>query len=271
MQEESRHVPAADQVGILTSAVLLVYVLTKIISAPQFTLSLQIPGFYFAFPLTLGTVMTFLAAGLTATGMDWLVRSHPALGHQRTIEHWMLPTTTSFVIGITLAILPNNSIWWIAFGASAILMVFVFLAEYAVVDPAAPNYAIARAGLTALSYALFLILITALRFTGARLVFVIPALFLTSSLIALRILHLDGSDRWDFPWAAGIGLICTQIGAGLHYWPLTALQFGLAVTGLLYALTAFSTNVTEGVPIQRAALEPGIILTLAWGTVIFLR
>jgi len=118
---------------------------------------------------------------------------------------------------------------------------------------------------------LFLILVIFLRLAGARLILLIPVLFLSGGLIALRILHLDGIDRWDFPWATGIGLVCAQIGAGLHYWPLAPLQVGLALTGALYALTAFSANVTEGLPLRRAALEPGLILALTWGAAIFLR
>ncbi|HEY2980384.1 MAG TPA: hypothetical protein VGJ22_04315 [Anaerolineales bacterium] len=260
----------ADRMGVLTATVLLTYALTRIVQSPEFRLSVQLPGFYFAFPFTLGTVMTLLAAGLTATGMDWLLRAHPSLQGKPTVEHWMLPTLTTFVIGASLSILPNGNVWWLAFMLGALLLVLVFLAEYVVVDPAAPNYSIARAGLTALAYALFLIFVTALHFAGARLFLLIPALFISAALVALRILHLDGADRWDFPWAAGIGLICAQIGAGLHYWPVTPLQWGLAVTGPLYALTMLCASLTEGAPARRAALGPGIVLLLTWGAAIFL-
>ena len=129
----------------------------------------------------------------------------------------------------------------------------------------------ARAGLTALAYALFLILVTSLRFSGARMFLLVPVIFIVAALISLRILHLDGTDRWDFPWAIGIGIVCAQIGAGLHYWPLTPIQFGLALTGPLYALTMLSASLTENIPVRRAALGPAIIVGLAWVSVIFLR
>jgi hypothetical protein len=96
-------------------------------------------------------------------------------------------------------------------------------------------------------------------------------LLLAAGLISLRILHLDGTDRWDFPWAIGIGIISVQLGAGLHYWPLTPIQYGLALTGPLYALTMLSANITEGIPIRLATTTPSIILTLTWVTAIFLR
>jgi hypothetical protein len=270
MNDRSRSLPDADRLGVLTATVLLTYALTRIVQSPEFRLSVQLPGFYFAFPLTLGTVMSLLAAGLTATGMDWLLHTHPALRGKPTVEHWMLPTLTTFVIGTPLAILPDGNIWWLAFMIGAFLLMLVFLAEYVVVDPSAPNYSIARAGLTALSYALFLILMTALQFTGARLFLLIPALFVSAGLVALRILHLDGADRWDFPWAAGIGLVCAQIGAGLHYWPMTPLQWGMAVTGPLYALTMLCAGLTEGTPLRQAAVGPGLVLLAAWGVAVFL-
>ena len=270
MIDRPRSLPDADRLGVLTATVLLTYAMTRIVQAPEFQLSVQLHGFFFALPITVGTVMTLLAAGLTATGMDWLLRSHPGLRSRPTVEHWMLPTLTTFVIGAPLSILPNSTVWWLAFTIGAALLILVFLAEYVVVDPAAPNYAIARAGLTALSYALFLILVTALQFAGARLFLLIPALFVSAGLVALRILHLDGADRWDFPWAAGIGLVCAQIGAGLHYWPMSPLQWGLAVTGPLYALTLLCANLAEEASLRRAGAGPVLVLAVAWGAAVFL-
>jgi len=270
MQENRSYLPSADRVGVLIASVLLTFALTRLIQSPRFTLTITLPGFYFAYPLTLGTAMTILAAALTATGMDWLTRSHPALGKKPNIEHLLLPTLTTFVIGAPLAILGGAG-WWVGFALGAFILLIVFQAEYITVDPSAPVYGIARAGLTALAYALFLILITSLRFSGMRMFLLIPIIFITAALICVRILHLDGTDRWDFPWAIGIGIVCAQIGAGLHYWPLTTIQFGLALTGPLYALTILSVNLMENMPLRRAALSPAIIIGLAWGSVIFLR
>lgn len=271
MEENRSYLPSADRVGVLIASVLLAFALTRLIQSPQFTLTVALPGFYFAYPLTLGTIMTILAAALTATGMDWLTRDHPTLGKKSNIEHLMLPTLTTFVIGAPLALLPNGSTWLIGFAFGALVLMIVFLAEYITINPSAPSYAIARAGLTALAYALFLILVSSIRFSGVRMFLLVPIIFIAASLISLRILHLDGTDRWDFPWAIGIGIVCAQISAGLHYWPLTPLQFGLALTGPLYALTMLSVNLTENIPLRRASLGPLIIIGLAWASAIFLR
>jgi hypothetical protein len=271
MQENRSYLPSADRVGVLIASVLLTFALTRLIQSPRYTLTLALPGFYFAYPITLGSVMAVLAAALSATGMNWLTREHPVLGKKSNIEHIMLPTLTTFVISAPLILLPNGMAWWISFSFAAFLLIIIFLAEYITIDPSAPTYGFARAGLTALAYALFLILATSLRLSGARMFLLVPAIFIVAALISLRILHLDGTDRWDFPWAIGIGIVCAQVGAGLHYWPLTPIQFGLALTGPLYALTMLSISVAEEIPLRRAAVVPAIVVGLAWASAIFLR
>ncbi len=278
MQAESTSVPGrpsslpdANQVGVVAAVVLLCYALTHLVNAPGITLAVQLPGFYFAYPLTLGTALTLIAAGLTASGMDWLLHSHPGMRTQRTVEHWMLPTLTAFVIGALLNILPEGTAWWVGFAVSAALLVAVLVAEYVALDPAAPGYPLASAGLIALSYALFLLLMIALRLGGARLFLVLPTVFLAAGLVALRTLHLRLGPQWEFPWAFGIGLICAQLGAGLHYWPLTPLQFGLVLLSPLYALTSLAVQLGEDVPMRSAWPEPALILAGLWVAAFLVR
>lgn len=271
MQEKRSYLPDADRLGVLIASVLLTYALARLIQIPRYTLTLTLPGFYFALPLTLSTAMTILAAGLTATGMDWLMRGHPLLVGKVTLEYLLLPTLTAFILGVLLTLFPEGVAWWAGFGIGTFLLVSIFLAEYIVVELSAPYYALARAGLTAVSYSLFLILVTALRFSSGRMFVLVPAIFIVAGLISLRILHLDGTDRWDIPWALGIGLVCAQVGAGLHYWPLTPIQFGLVLTGPLYALSTLSINLADNIPVRRAAIGPGLIVAFAWGAAVFLR
>lgn len=266
----AKHTSVTDRIGMLTASVLLAFALTRLIQSPRFILSLDLPGFYFELPLTLSTVMTFIAAGLTAAGVDWLIREHPHFAKKSTRENILLPTLTTFILGAALSVLFQSPNWWLGFLFGAIVLGIVFAAEYITINPSASAYAFARASLTALAYALFLILVTSLRYSGVRLFLLIPAVFCVAGLISLRILHLDGTDRWDFPWAIGIGIICAQVGAGLHYWLLNPVQFGLALTGPLYALTVLSANLTENIPLRRAAVSPLIILITAWLVTIFL-
>ncbi len=271
MQETRSQLPSSDRMGILIASVLLTFALSRFIQSPGLTLSLSLPGFYYAFPVTIGSFMTLFAAALTAAGMDWLTRDHPAAANKRSnLEHLLLPTLTAFVMGTPLSLLSESSAWNWGFLLGAVLLSAVCIAEYVSLDPSTPSYGFARAGLTAVAYALFLVLLTSLRFSGARMILVTPYIFIVAGLIGLRILHLDGEDRWDFPWAVGIGLVCAQIGAGLHYWPLSPVQFGLAITGPLYGLTLLSANLAENIPLRRAAVGPILTVVVAWAAAILL-
>jgi ABC-type multidrug transport system fused ATPase/permease subunit len=269
--DERKYLPDSNRVGLLTSTVLLAFALTRIIQAPGFDVELQLPGFLLTLPLNISTAMSLLTAGLTATGMDWLLRGHPSLNGRNTIEWWVLPTLTAFVISVPLTVLPDGAAWWIGFALTGTFLFFVFLAEYIVVDPGAPFYATSMAGLTAISYTLFFILAVAVRYSDARLFLVAPGLFIATTLASLRIMHLRLSGRWEFAWALGIAFICVQIASGLHYWPLSPVQFGLMLTGPLYALTNLAINLSEDLPTRRAALEPAIVTALCWGLAIFIR
>src|SRR5215213_10542364 len=112
---EQRYLPDADRVGMLISTVLLAFALTHLIQAPEFNIEVQLPGFFFLLPLNLSTAMSLLTAAVTATGMDWLLRGHPSLQGRPTYQWWLLPTLTTFVIGVPLSILPSGAAWWVSF------------------------------------------------------------------------------------------------------------------------------------------------------------
>src|SRR5258706_832499 len=130
MQENRSYLPSADRVGVLIASILLTYALTRIVQSPHFTLTVTLPGFYFAYPLTLGTAMTVFAAALAATGMDWLTRDHPSLGKKPNIEHLLFPTLTTFVIGGPLGILPDGAVWGLGVTFCGLLLLGLFLADY---------------------------------------------------------------------------------------------------------------------------------------------
>jgi len=262
--------PDLGRISVLTSAVLLAFALTRLLPATAVDLRLTLGEFYLVYPLNLTNVLTFFAAGLTATGMDWLLRGHPALGGKRTVEHWLLPMLTTLVIGVPLGLLPNGAAWWGTFAIGGVVLVVVFLAEYVAMDSAVPSYAVSTVLLTALSFAIYLILATALAATGPRLVLLLPSVIVVSGLVALRALHLRLHGRWEFLWALGIALVSAQFAAALHYWPVTPIQFGLGLLGPLYALTSLAGNLEEKTSLRRAMTEPLFVLFLAWGAAVVL-
>jgi hypothetical protein len=268
---EKRYLPDPTRVSILTAIVLLAFALTRLVSAPPLQLTIPLAGVYVTLSFNLNTMIVLLAAGLTAAGMDWLLRTHPSLEKGETREHWLLPTLTVLVIGIALYTLPQTIIWWLGFGLGAAILLLVFFAEFVVVDPIDSRYPFATAVLTVLAFIIFLILAVALKATNVRLFLLAPALFVGGGLVALRTLHLRLNERWELTWAIGIGLVTIQLGAALYYMPLTPVRFGLGLLGPVYALTSLAVSLAEGIPPRQAILEPAVMLVLLCGLMIWFR
>ncbi len=268
---ENRHLPDPSRISVLMAVILLAFALTRVLNVPEGNISVPVFGVLLTVPFGIDTAIAALAAALTAAGMEWLLRTHPSLQPGETREHWLLPTLTVLALGVVLNSLPGGVNWWLGFGLGALLLVLVFIAEYIVVDHTDLHYPLAAAGLTVLAFAIFLILAIALKASGSRLFLVAPALFLGGFLVSLRTLHLRLSERWEANWALGIGLVGMQLGAALHYWPLTPVQYGLALLAPAYALTLLAVSLADRVPFRQAVAEPAVMLALLWGFLFWFR
>jgi hypothetical protein len=263
--------PNPDRLSVLVATILLAYALAVFIDLPERQVTLRLLGFSLSLELNAQTLMALLVAGLTATGAQWLLRDHPKMSGKRSLEHWLLPALTAWVISLPLFQLPVGLGWWIGFSLGGLLLVLVLLAEYIVVDPEDIRQPPAAAGLTAISFALYLVLAAALRFAGSRLLFLLIALTLAVSLVSLRTLRLRLHDYWAFIETGVIALVTAQLASALHFWPLSPVSFGLILLGPAYALTNFMGNLAEGQTVRQATLEPIAVLILVWVTAIWIR
>lgn len=259
----SRSLPDLDKLSILAATILLAYALARQVDLPSQQINLQLPGFFFQLVFNAHTLTALLVAGLTATGIDWLLREHPRLGRSSTYEHWLVPALTALVISLPLFDLPINLTWWLGLGLGGGLLILVIVAEYIVVDPDDLRQPLAASGLTAVSFALFLALLVALRFEGLRLFRFIPAVAIGAWLVSLRSLRLQ-LNRWVIIESGIVALLISQWAAALHYWPLTPVAYGLVILGPTYALTRLAGELIEGKPIRQVILEPMLVLGLIW-------
>jgi hypothetical protein len=262
--QEHRHLPDSNRLSVLTAVILLAYALTRLIALPPFGIQASLLGVEMAFQISSSAVVSFLVAGLTATGMDWLLRSHPHLEKKNTLEYWIRPALTAWIIGISIFSLSDSTLWWLAFLVGGVFLVLICVAEYVAVDPDDSRYGLAVASLTGLSFVLLLVLITALRAVGMRLIVFLPPMFLAVWLVSMRTLHLRLGGRWEFYWSLGIAFVVVQLAAPLHYWQISPLQFGLLLLGPAYALTSLAANLSEAQPFRRAMTEPLIALAIVW-------
>jgi hypothetical protein len=245
---------------MLAAIILLAYAITPFVDLPGRDLSIELPGFFLSVEINIRTLVAFLVACLTASGADWLLRDHPAIGEKTTIQHWVLPSLTAWVLGLSLFQLPFGVMWWAVFAIGGILLMLVMIAEYIVVDPQDIRYAPASAGLIAVSFALFLTLTIVLHSAGTRLFLILPALMLAGGLVSLRTLRLRSLSGLNILGALVTVLILGQCAAAFHYWPLNSISYGLAILGPTYAMTTLLSGLDEGKSLRQALLEPVLVL-----------
>ena len=268
----NRYLPDINRISVLTATVLLAFALTRLLETTTYLVGFQVFGLLIRFDMDLRIIIILLASGLTATGMDWLLKSHPLIDKkERTLEHWLVPMLMALVLGMPLYLLRMNPLWWAGFGIGGFLLVLVFWAEFIVVSPGDLSYPTAVVVLTVLSFALYLILAMILRYSGARLFFLLPVIFIATFLVSVRTLNLRLGGRWEIAWGLGVALVGVQLAAGLHYLPITPIYYGVILLAVLYGLTTLIASLLEGIPLRRAAVEPGIMLVLLLVLGIWLR
>lgn len=263
--------PNIDTLSVLAAMIVLAYTLGRFIDLPSWQISRQLPGLYIEFNINVEMLTSLLVAGMTAAGANWLMRSHPAVKGKHSLEHVILPALTALVIGIPLSGVPVGLGWWVGLISGAFILVLVLIAEYIAVDPQDIRLPYATAALSAVSFALFLILAGALRAGGVRLLYNTPALVLASWLVSLRVTNLRLHGEWTVYESAIIAFVMGQITAAFNYWPLTPITFGLLLLGPSYALISLFCNLIEEKPFRRAIFEPIISLLIAWGAALIIR
>ena len=261
--QSSRNLPDFEQLSILVATVLLAYATARFVDLPPRIWPLQFLGVLLPIPINANTVIVIILAALAATGTDWLLRSHPRLGAENTRSHWLLPAMTALVIAVPLNSLPIGFLWWAGFFSGGLLLVLTLIAEYITVDSEDERFLPAAAGLTALSYALFLILAISLGSIKPRLYIVLPPIGLAAALVSLRAIHLR-LNEWQWPQALAVGLMASQLAAPLHYLPIAPIAYGLILLGPVYAVTSFTINHSQGQSVRQATIEPSIVGILLW-------
>ncbi len=250
---------------------LLAYALTRFIDLPLSSLALQLPGLFISLEINLRTLVSFLVAGLAAVGAAWLIQEHPAAGSHFQVEHYLIPTLTAWVIGAPLYQLPLGILWWSGFILGGLILTLVLIAEYIVVDANDARQPLASAGLTVVSFTLYLILAASLRYANVRLFLILPALTLAAGAICLRTLHLRLHGKWALLQTGIVMLLIGQLIAALHYWPIPPVSYALALVGATYSLTNLLGSLSDHRVLREAWIEPAVILGIFWASALLVR
>ena len=195
--QSSRHLPSSDRLSVLAATILIAYTISSFIRLPTREITFQIPAIAaFSVEINIHTIISILVAGITAAGTSLLIREHPKYNEQPTFQHWLLPALTALVIGIPLSQRNPGEFWWLGVGLSGGALILVLIAEYIVVDPEDIRYSLATVGLTAVSFALFLLLAITMKTSDFRLFIILPTISFAIGLTSLRTLYLRSRGTW---------------------------------------------------------------------------
>lgn len=261
--EEHKHLPSLDRISIVSAAVLMAFALVPVVGNAISSLKFSLLGIAFEFPTNYASLISFAAAALAAAGTDWLLQSHPHKGMGSRINHWVLPGLTAWAIGVPLSRLTISGGWWIVFGLGSVLLILVMVSEYVSLDMADIRYMPATLGLTAVAFALFLIVTVAVRGVGLRLYLMVLMIVPLTFLITLKTLYMRLEGTWLYVWSVVIAVVVGQIAFALHYLPLSPLRFGLVLTGVVYALVSVAGGLEERLDRSKLWIEPAIAIALA--------
>lgn len=260
-----RNFPDRDRLSVLIAVILLAFALTHLVQIPVWEIAIAIPGFYLPISISIQNGVQIIVAVLAATGADWLFHDHPALSGRSTISYWILPSLTSFGVGLLLNEMPFNILWWFGLLLGGTVLALVLVAEYISIDTQDVRQPFAAAVLISVSFALLLILAIGLHIQNLRLFFLVPAVFGSSWLVSIRSLHLRMKGEWAVYESAIIALIVCQLAAALIYWPLPPISFGMLLLGPTYALNSLIIGLIDEKPMPQLVREPVIALLLSIG------
>ena len=243
-----KSLPDINRFSIVAAAIMLAFALTNLVSFPKKLISFFVFGILIEFSVDYSTIITALTVVLAAAGVEWLIQSHPDRKIDQSfwtrVQHWIIPVFTALVVGVALTSITEGVFWWGVFGLGSLLMMAVFVAEYNLASLDDIHHPLAVVGLTGLSFALFLLLAVAVYSANLRLYLQLPLLSLGAFMTISRTLYLRLRE-WHLIWILVCSLIVSEVVVGLHYLPLSPIQFGLLLVGVAYALTSIVSAIKE--------------------------
>lgn len=253
-----------NRFSVVVATILLAYAIAQFIQIPSQNTPLVIGGIIIPLSFNYSTLVTLAVAGMTASGTDWILRDSPYLGDRSTIPHLLLPALLAWVLNVTLNNMVESPFRWGMLIVGGIFLFFVIWSEYNSLFPEDFRQPISTALLTALSYAILLVLSVSLESSNQRLIISIPAIALGSVTMSMRVLQMRLSEQWPVLPAIGCMLITSQMAAALHYLPITPLSYGLVILGTLFVVVNFILNIANKASLRRSGFEAVISILIIW-------
>ena len=224
-------------------------------------------GFILNLQLDVYTLLIGFLTILALAGTIWVLQAYPKTQGEKQ-DFWqllpqcILPIMSVFVFSFALRGMERNNVWWVVYAMGSVLFGIILAAEFYAQEINTVHHPLTTIGLIGLSHALFLILAVVAKTIPLRIYVIFPLVFLASGFTALRTIYLRLRGGWRLDYALAIALISGQIAIGLHYFFLNPVQYGLLLTGALYALISLACGFIQRLTRSDLIIEPALMLGL---------
>ncbi|MFZ3070096.1 MAG: hypothetical protein WA110_03115 [Anaerolineaceae bacterium] len=275
---ENKPLTALNRLSIVIALVTLALGFTYIIPTASNPSMTNLLGFLINVNIDVYSFVPVFISILAFAGTLWVLKSNPfVIESKATVlqltANVMLPVFSVLVLSITLREMSRNEVWWVVYILGAFLFGLVVIAEYTVLDISKTQHPLATIGLIGLSHALFLILTIVLKTSNMRLYLVLPVLLLACAFVSVRTINLRLNGSGNSEYVVLVCLIIVQLAIAFYYLFLNPIQYGLLLTGVLYAILSFACGLITKLPKRDLLTEPLVmaVITLAMVVIVGLN
>lgn len=204
----------------------------------------QINLFGITFNISFFSFIPLILALLAAVGAIWVFVTHPSLEDKdksflELLPHLMLPFIATLILAIVLRQSARSQIWWVVLLAGYLILVILLRAEFVLIEEEGVNQLFYALVVISFSYGMFLIFMIALKNSNVRMFMQLILVFISSFFVTYRTFTIRQRTDLKISHTLLIAWLITQLAVGLHYLFINPIQYGLLLTGSLYAVTTW--------------------------------
>ena len=272
------NVPNSDtsylqRLSITVGVVLLGLVSSLFVNLPTRPLTFDVFGSPLSLHVSARYVFVALLVGLTCTGTDALVRTHPLAQHrplENTFVMWTVPALTVLLAALALPFASNHLIWIGGILLTGLLLSLTMTAEYHTITPKDTNFAVSQFMLETMTYILALASFVIVYGIKSRSLLSATILFVVTALLTLERLRVTNhSLSTTAVYGLVSGLVIGQSVWALNYSRIPGMMGGLLLLLLFYVMVGLATQYLSRRLTSRVVIEYGLVALLGLGLTVY--
>jgi len=261
-----------QRLSITVGLVLFGLASSPFVNLPTKPLTFEVFGSPLSLYVSERYVFVALLVGLTCTGTDALVRTHP-WAQRRPLENtfvmWTVPALTVLLAALALPFAPNRLIWVGGILLTGLLLGVTMTAEYHTIAPQDIHFASSQLILESMTYVLALTSFIVVYGAKSRSLLSATILFVIAALLTLERLRFTGHAlSTTIIYGLVAGLVVGQSVWALNYSRVPGIMGGLLLLVVFYVTTGVAAQHLSERLTLRVVIEYGLVALVGTGLTI---